>query len=719
MDRDELVNRLTRYEWSDVEFKEARTAAPKTAYETVSAFANTAGGWLVFGVRDHGGAFEVVGVVEVDKVQGEFLSTLRSGGKVSRTVGVAENLVETDGKTLLVFHVPESPRHEKPVYLDGDLRRSFIRRGGCDERCKPEEIERFLRDASRDRYDDQPLGGLDAGEFFDPDAVRWYRRVFGDRNPGRTQAASNPEFLHEWGFVVEHGGGLAPTRAAVLLFGRPRHLRRALGRPVVDCQFIDAAYDSWTTDRRWMDRVVVEENLIQAWLVLSERYVKHAERPFRLDPATLRRDDDPPDYVSFREAAINLLIHQDYGDPGRKASIRFFRDRTVFWNPGDAFAATDELLNPTEKDVRNPALVAAFRRIGLSEQAGTGVRAIFRNWQNLGHVPPVIGNDKARKAFELRLLREELLGKEQRLFQAQLGVRLDEAQARLFALACRQGGVSLTDAKAVTGRTGPAARTVLDALVVQKLLRPLEAGVRYGIAEHLACRFDTRAPGRSGGQVGGDSEKLVTNRGSGATGDMVTDQVGSRSGGMATDQVRAGDMVTDQVGSGTGDMVTDQVGSGAGDQVEPEVGDMSTAHVAPGPGDMSTAHARVAPGAGDMSTAHVAPGPGDMSTAHGRRASDARPDEPLTEPSAFQWRIIERCGAPRRLAELMDALGVANRGYFKKRHLDPLIRAGIVAMTNPANPRAAGQRYVLTEAGAALEAARLGKGLGRRGRGPA
>ena len=185
MMREEIIERLKGYEWSDVEFKEARTAAPKAAYETVSAFANTAGGWLVFGVRDHGGAFEVVGVVEVDKVQGEFLSTLRSGSKVSRTVSVTEDLVETDGKTLLVFHVPESPRHEKPVYLDGDLRRSFIRRGGCDERCTPEEIGRFLRDAARDRYDDQPLDGLDAGEFFDPDSVRWYRYGIAEHLAGR------------------------------------------------------------------------------------------------------------------------------------------------------------------------------------------------------------------------------------------------------------------------------------------------------------------------------------------------------------------------------------------------------------------------------------------------------------------------------------------------------------------------------------------------------
>ena len=74
-----------------------------------------------------------------------------------------------------------------------------------------------------------------------------------------------------------------------------------------------------------------------------------AEHPFSLDPATLRRNDDPPDYVAFREAAINLLIHQDYGDHGRKASIKLFTDRTVFWNPGDAFATEAELLDPTER----------------------------------------------------------------------------------------------------------------------------------------------------------------------------------------------------------------------------------------------------------------------------------------------------------------------------------------------------------------------------------
>jgi len=61
-------------------------------------------------------------------------------------------------------------------------------------------------------------------------------------------------------------------------------------------------------------------------------------------------------------------------------------DCTVFWNPGDAFATDAELLDPTEKEVRNPAIVKAFRQIGLSDQAGTGIRAIFRNWHELGQM---------------------------------------------------------------------------------------------------------------------------------------------------------------------------------------------------------------------------------------------------------------------------------------------------------------------------------------------
>ena len=47
MNQDELLARLNGIEWNDFECKKAQRAVPEDAYKTVSAFANTAGGWLV------------------------------------------------------------------------------------------------------------------------------------------------------------------------------------------------------------------------------------------------------------------------------------------------------------------------------------------------------------------------------------------------------------------------------------------------------------------------------------------------------------------------------------------------------------------------------------------------------------------------------------------------------------------------------------------------
>jgi len=63
----------------------------------------------------------------------------------------------------------------------------------------------------------------------------------------------------------------------------------------------------------------------------------------------------------------------------------------------------DHLLEPGEKEVRNPQIVEAFRRLGLCEQAGTGMRMVLNQWQALGHLEPEYDNDRSRKTFEIRL----------------------------------------------------------------------------------------------------------------------------------------------------------------------------------------------------------------------------------------------------------------------------------------------------------------------------
>jgi ATP-dependent DNA helicase RecG len=183
MNVQELKTRLNDIEWNDAEFKEAKHEVPKSAYETVSALANTSGGWLIFGVRQAEGAFEICGVADPERIQNDFLSALHADNKVNHDVRVKEKLIKHDGKTVLAFYIPESARVDKPIYLNGDIRRSFVRRGGGDYQCSLNEIGRFLRDASTERWD----GGVfnfPLKEAFNPGSLKWYRARFNELNPG-------------------------------------------------------------------------------------------------------------------------------------------------------------------------------------------------------------------------------------------------------------------------------------------------------------------------------------------------------------------------------------------------------------------------------------------------------------------------------------------------------------------------------------------------------
>ncbi len=158
------------------------------------------------------------------------------------------------------------------------------------------------------------------------------------------------------------------------------------------------------------------------------------------------------------------------------ASIKLFTDRTVFWNLGDAFATETELLDPTEKEVRNPAIVKAFRRIGLSDQTGTGIRAIFRNWLELGRTPPRLKNDKARKEFELVLINKPLVTDAILRFRQTLGIHLTPEQADALALALslpESEQLTLTAIRGLGISTTQQARALADHLVRQQLLDQL------------------------------------------------------------------------------------------------------------------------------------------------------------------------------------------------------------------------------------------------------
>ena len=490
MNEDTLYELLDGLEWKDLELKESRIKVPESAYESVSAFLNTEGGHIVLGVNDKK---EIVGVIDVDKIQNDFIGNLHNPERFGSPVSFDDYLKQHQDMNVLIFYIPEANRQDKPVYVktkkQGNV--AFIRKGGGDYKCGKIELDRLIADAQEKRPDGELLD-IAPDDCLDVNSIKWYRHRYENKGGNRSlETFSDYDFLVELGLLVEHKGSLLPTRAVVLLLGKTSRIRQLIPRPIVDCLRYGFERDHANTGQRWDKRVTCEMNIINSWQAIVDWYNSFTDNPFNLDQVSGQRTDVPPDFVAFRESVINLLSHQDFTDHSRWPTIEDFSDVTRFWNPGDAFVTADKLLEPGSKEVRNPIIVRALRDIGFSEQSGWGLREVFRNWSDLGRVPPVLNNDKSEKYFELKLQRKVLMSEEQILFQSQIGINLQPKEAEAFANLCASDNAQITHSalQAALGLNGAETGKIVQKLTIQ--------GVAVAISDHAIGLADHLMPIRN------------------------------------------------------------------------------------------------------------------------------------------------------------------------------------------------------------------------------
>ncbi len=106
--------------------------------------------------------------------------------------------------------------------MNGDLKRSFLRKGACDVKCSDEEIKRLISDASKNRYDCDTID-IDINACFNSKDILWYRQQYELKGGNRSYTElSDEDFLFQMGFIKETSLGRKPTIASILLFGSER-----------------------------------------------------------------------------------------------------------------------------------------------------------------------------------------------------------------------------------------------------------------------------------------------------------------------------------------------------------------------------------------------------------------------------------------------------------------------------------------------------------------
>lgn len=383
MTKDDLIKRLQDIEWEDFEIKSCKSKLSTKVWETVSAFSNTAGGWLIFGVEQKFGQYIFSGVDKPEELEQNFTTVLR-GEKFNRKIETKGKKYNFNGVTILSFYIPQKTPKERPVYF-GSQYNTYIRSGSGDQRATKEEIEAMYRNSSFVDKDSELLSwGMEA---IDQETLRKYRNYFQNTNPGHYLLQySDTEFLSKLR-VLENG---KITIGGLLVFGKEDYIAKQSSSYRID--YLEIAGTSYTSaSNRYKYRLTSESNLFTTFFDIYPKLIKTVDIPFELTAEGIRNENQPH-VEALREALVNLLIHSDYFSKG-SPRVRVFSDRIEFFNHGGLPKDLDYILKQDFTLPRNPIVAKCFRFIQLAENIGSGFHKMIDGWYSHYNVRPEIQGD--------------------------------------------------------------------------------------------------------------------------------------------------------------------------------------------------------------------------------------------------------------------------------------------------------------------------------------
>lgn len=127
-----------------------------------------------------------------------------------------------EDKKILIIYIPELPIDKKPLYLNGLINKSYIRKNDGDYLVTEEELRRFLRNA---------YGKMDSAllqnyglEDLNIDSILQFKNIIHNRKPsGNYLEMDNLEFLKQMGvFQIDRNDQRKPklTIAGLLFLGK-------------------------------------------------------------------------------------------------------------------------------------------------------------------------------------------------------------------------------------------------------------------------------------------------------------------------------------------------------------------------------------------------------------------------------------------------------------------------------------------------------------------
>ena len=465
----------------NIEYKEAAGDLPKSLWETYSAFANTIGGVIVLGIKEHRNRyeedrFEIKGVADADKMLKSFWDTINSD-KVSRNILFDDDVecIDYEGKTLIAIHVPMANYTMRPVYINKNLLSgSFKRNYEGDYHCTDEEVKSMLRDANENGNDGLMLENYDMNDI-DLPTLHAYRNHFKISNLDHVfNHLDDKEFLRNMGGMttdrITRREGL--TMAGLMMFGKGLPVRDRFDNIRMD--YIDKT--NLIGDSRWSDRLTYdgtwENNLFNFFTRVMPKLTADLKRPFKLEG--MERIDDTPVHKAVREAMTNMIIHADLFITG-VLKVEKYDNEFLFSNPGSLKLPIEDIMNGGNSKARNPRIQNMLRMIGFGDNIGSGYPTILRAWKDEHWRKPTLLDRTELRQVDLimpmtSLLPESVLSEMKAHYGEESYHAMTSEEQMILAYVWNGDSISNTELQQLLGLNSIEVGKILHQMVAKQLL---------------------------------------------------------------------------------------------------------------------------------------------------------------------------------------------------------------------------------------------------------
>lgn len=330
---------------------------PLSWLKSISAFANTVGGSLLYGIDDDG---NLIGLENAERDAEDISEIIKS--QMDPVPEFELSLHSDQGRKFVIVSVKAGTETPYYVFLKGH-RDAYIRIGNQSVKANSIDLKRRVLKGEKRTWDSLPSNHKRMNFAFETLRSEYFARAKHEFVDGDFDSFG----------LVEGGGAL--TNAGALLADKS---------PVRHSRVFCTRWNGLTKSNGTLEALDDDEfsggllNLLDS----AKRFVKvNAKMRWRKaedGSGRIEYPEYPP--AAVEEAIVNALIHRDYLELGSEVHVDMFDDRMEIYSPGGMVSG--ELIQSLDSRAiasrrRNPVIADLFQRLSLMERRGSGLGKIL------------------------------------------------------------------------------------------------------------------------------------------------------------------------------------------------------------------------------------------------------------------------------------------------------------------------------------------------------